>query len=62
MYLSQGWNVLQPSLLQAGLANGHALVSAPHVRGQQLPQVPLSRDVTARLEHMHVSSGIILQK
>ena len=56
MYLSQDWNVLQPGLLQARLSNKHALMGAPHVRGQQFAEVPFGRDLNARIQSIQLST------
>ena len=61
MYLGQGLDVLQPGLLQARLPDGHALVGAPHVRSQQLAQVPFRRNMCSRLQSVQVSTGVPLR-
>ena len=60
VYLSQGWDVLQPSVLQARLPDGHALVGAPHVGAQQLAHIPLGRNVRPRLQSIQVSTWVPL--
>ena len=62
MYLGQSWDVLQPSLLQARLPDSHALVGAPHVGGQQLAQIPFSRNLHSGLQSIQVSAWIPLQR